>query len=187
MKYIIGIDEAGRGPIAGPVSVGLIMVLKKNKNILKGIKDSKKLSEKKREEWFEKLKKEKKVFHTCAMIGPKIIDEKGLSYAINLAIKKVCKRTNKKDCEILLDGSLHAPKKYVQKTIIKGDEKINVIAAASIIAKVTRDRKMKMFSKKYPQYDFEIHKGYGTKKHYRKIRKYGCCELHRKSFLTKSI
>jgi ribonuclease HII len=184
MKYIIGIDEAGRGPLAGPVSVGLVMISQKDRNILKGIKDSKKLSEKRREEWFEKLKKEKKVFYTCAMVGPKVIDERGISYAIRLAVKKVCLRTGKKNCEILLDGILHAPKIYKnQKTIIKGDEKIPVISAASIVAKVTRDRKMKVLSKKYPKYEFEKHKGYGTKDHYIKIKKYGRCKIHRKSFL----
>lgn len=184
MKYIIGIDEAGRGPVAGPVSVGLVMIQKKDRNILKGIKDSKKLSEKKREEWFEKLRKDKKVFYTCCMVNSKVIDDKGISYAINLAIKKVCLRTDKEDCEVLLDGSLYAPKKYTQKTIIKGDEKITVISAASIVAKVTRDRKMKVLAKKYPKYGFEIHKGYGTKKHYVLIKKHGRCGIHRKSFLT---
>lgn len=186
-EYVIGIDEAGRGPLAGPVAVGAVAVkfnLKykiSNLKILKGIKDSKKLSAEQRERWFKILKKNFECH--CVFINHKTIDKINIHKATLLGVEKVLKKFSKKPGMVLLDGSLYAPKKYKQKTIIKGDEKIPVISSASIIAKVLRDKKMFQANKKFPHYCFDKHKGYGTKLHYKKLKKHGLCKIHRKSFL----
>ena len=190
---IIGIDEAGRGPLAGPISVGAFAVKSKDTlKLFKGVKDSKQLSEKQREEWFATIKKhsnKREVCYAVSFSSAPIIDSKGLTKATRMAMGRSLKRLEKNgfapiDSRVLLDGSLYAPLKYSnQKTIIDGDAKEPIIALASICAKVLRDRKMKRLAKKYPNYGFEIHKGYGTKAHYRAIRKYGISELHRRSFL----
>ncbi len=191
---IIGIDEAGRGPLAGPVSVAAILVNKKLfKKILKAGKlseltDSKKLSEKKREILFKELKELKNdqvLKFAVTLVSSKIIDEKGISHALSLGIKRILKnlKVQPSEVKILLDGSLFAPKIFTnQKTIIRGDLTEPVISAASIIAKVTRDHYMKRLAKKFPEYEFEIHKGYGTEKHFRKIKEYGISSQHRKTF-----
>lgn len=193
-QYIVGIDEVGRGPLAGPVAVGacLISVSKikslQAKGFFKGIKDSKKLSEKKREEWLEKikeLKSEGDLDYHISFVSNKIIDKKGISHCLKLAMKNSLKKlkVNPLKTMILLDGGLKAPEEFIfQKTIIKGDEKEPIISLASIAAKVARDRKMVGYSKKFSQYGFEIHKGYGTALHRRKIRENGLSKLHRKSF-----
>jgi len=189
-KYIIGIDEAGRGPLAGPVCVGAVCLGKNfNKKLLRGVKDSKKLSEKKREGWFLKVKSfsdGKDFAFAVSLVSSKIIDKKGIVFAIKLAIKRCLKKVgvNPKETRVLLDGSLKAPKEFInQKTIIKGDEKERVISLASVCAKVSRDRYMVKISKIFPKYGFHIHKGYGTKKHRELIKKHGASLLHRKSFL----
>ncbi|MBA3551014.1 ribonuclease HII, partial [Patescibacteria group bacterium] len=189
--HIIGIDEAGRGPLAGPVSVGLVLTstpihpeIKKELRKIKG-KDSKKLSHEKREMWFEKLqiwKQEGKINFYVSLISAKIIDSKGISYAIQKAMKECLDNVNAdcKNCKVLLDGSLHAPQEFVnQKTIIKGDEKEPLISLASIAAKVTRDRYMAKIARKFPVYNFEIHKGYGTLSHRKLIQEHGITALHR--------
>ncbi len=185
-KWHIGIDEAGRGPLAGPVSVGAVMVpYDFDFSIFKNLKDSKKLSEARREEFFEVINK--KIKYAVVMVSNKIIDKKGISYAIRFAIKSVLKKLNPNpnQTKIFLDGSLKAPAEFDQETIIKGDEKIPVISLASIMAKVTRDRHMKKISKKYPFFDFQVHKGYGTQKHILSIQKHGPSDLHRKTFLSR--
>lgn len=188
-----GIDEAGRGPLAGPVAV-CVFGMKKGyrlKGFPKG-RDSKKMSESEREKWFEIFSQEKKngnIFFEVCFGSVKDIDEKGIVYAINGAMKKCLNRLNKqnkiakKSSQLLLDGALHAPPEFInQKTIIKGDEKEKLIACASIVAKVTRDRYVKRVSKKYPGYFFEIHKGYGTTKHIKAIKTKGLSSFHRKTF-----
>jgi len=185
-KYIVGIDEAGRGPLAGPVAVAAVAatvisnfqfpIIKQIKNI----KDSKKLSAKQREEWFKILKKNFECH--CVFISHKTIDKINIHQATLLGVEKVLKKFSVKPDLVLLDGSLHAPKEYKQKTIIKGDEKIPLISAASIIAKVGRDRKMENMHKKFPKYAFDKHKGYGTKLHYKKIKKHGLSKIHRRTF-----
>lgn len=177
---IIGIDESGRGPLAGPVAIGAIAA-KLDFKILKGIKDSKKLSALQREKW-EKILRKNFECH-CVFINHKIIDKINIHKATLLGVEKVLKKFSRKPDLVLLDGSLKAPKKYKQKTIIKGDEKIPLISAASIIAKVTRDKKMVLFHKKFPKYNFDKHKGYGTKLHYKKIKKHGISKIHRLTFL----
>ncbi len=187
---LIGIDEAGRGPLAGPVSVGAFAFLKPTASqLFKGVKESKQLSEKKREEWFFKIKQAKNRgdidFHVT-LKSNEVIDTKGLSHAIKSALASSLEALNFKPakCLVLLDGGLKAPAEYCnQKTIIKGDEKKMVIALASICAKVTRDRLMNKLAMRYPNYGFEIHKGYGTKKHYAAIGEFGITKWHRRSFL----
>jgi ribonuclease HII len=190
---LIGIDEAGRGPLAGPIAVGAFAV--RSKRILKrflGVKDSKQLSRKQREEWFEKIKEEKKkgnVHYAVSFCRAEVIDAHGLTWATAASLNRCLKKLEKKsaampESRVLLDGSLHASTRYLnQTTIIDGDSKEPIIALASICAKVLRDRKMTRFAKEFPVYGFEIHNGYGTKSHYRAIRKHGLSPLHRRSFL----
>jgi len=183
-KYIVGIDETGRGPLAGPVAVatvaGKLKSQKSNLKSLRGIKDSKKLSAKQRERWYKIIKKNFEWHY--ASINNETIDKIGIQKATLLGIKKILRKFKKKPDLVLMDGGLKAPKKYKQKTIIKGDEKIPLISAASIIAKVTRDRHMMRLHKKFPKYRFDKHKGYGTKLHYKKLKKNGPCKIHRKSY-----
>lgn len=188
-KYIIGIDEVGRGPIAGPVTVGAVLLpVGFSWKDFEGLRDSKKLTEKSREVWFSKVSEMKDISYKVTSVSEKYIDSCGIVSAIQKALCLSLKKLNvdPKKCLVLLDGGLHAPKEFIyQKTIIKGDEKECTIALASVMAKVTRDRKMVQFSEKYPGYGFDTHKGYGTKKHYEGIKKHGICELHRISFLKK--
>jgi ribonuclease HII len=185
-----GIDEAGRGPLAGPVSVAVFGMRQGFR--LAGFpsgRDSKKMSEREREKWYEVLEMERakgNVFFAHAFSSASVIDRKGIVHAINAAMAKCFALLHARvdgRHRILLDGSLHAPERFVnQKTIIKGDEKEKVIACASIIAKVKRDRSMAVFSKKYPAYGFDAHKGYGTAAHRRAIAAHGLSPLHRASF-----
>lgn len=191
LKYLVGIDEAGRGPLAGPVSVGVVVAPIEFKTVFKkyAIKDSKKLSEKNRERWYKWLSKERrlgKVNFATALISHEVIDNKGIVYAVKLGIKRCLNRLNLRPsvCQVLLDGSLKAPLLFKnQTTIIRGDETVPIIALASIAAKVRRDRYMCRLAKKFPKYQFEIHKGYGTKAHYQALKKYGLSTVHRLSFL----
>lgn len=189
-KYVAGIDEVGRGPLAGPLTLGLVACKKKFLRIFKGIRDSKKLSTRKREEWFRKVKSEKlKARSLTFSINNKIIDKIGLTKATEICVLRLLKKAKiGLKTKIFLDGGLKAPKKYInQKTIIKGDEKIPIIAVASIIAKVTRDRLMVRMAKKFPNYGFEFHKGYGTNLHFRKIKKFGVCPIHRRDFIKSEM
>ena len=201
ISHIIGIDEAGRGPLAGPVAVGAVIMSRLHLAKIKGhrmsrkislpkLRDSKKLSEGQREAWFEFLKAEKKkgnLNFAVALMSEKIIDEQGIVRAIKIGIKKCLKKLKADPTRslVLLDGGLKAPAEFInQRTIIRGDESEPIISLASIVAKVTRDRRMIQLAKKYPNYGFEIHKGYGTKKHYRAIKKLGISKVHRKTFLN---
>lgn len=191
MSQILGIDEAGRGPLAGPVSVGVVSIPANfNKKFFKDIKDSKQLSEDERELWFSLVKEAKKrgeLDFKVSLISEKVIDKHGISYAIRLGIKRCLLGLGvTSQDQIFLDGSLKAPENFKhQKTVIKGDEKIPVISLASVCAKVVRDRKMVRLAKKFPEYGFEVHKGYGTRNHMNALKKLGMTELHRKSFLKK--
>lgn len=194
-KHIIGIDEAGRGPVAGPVSIGAVIVqdvfLEDFLVCFSGVKDSKKLSPKKRELWFLQMKEAKKkglIDFSVSLIKSGVIDNIGIAPAIRMGIQKTLSRLGHKkaDTKILLDGGLKAPDCYKkQETIIRGDEKEIIIALASIVAKVSRDAHMIKIAEKFPKYIFEQHKGYGTAEHYKRIKQYGLCEIHRKSFLKK--
>jgi len=185
-RYLIGIDEAGRGPLAGPITVGVVLFPREFRLSKFKLKDSKKLSSKQREEWFLYIKDHPKIFFSSASVSAKVIDRIGIQKATARALDRALSNVvgGFDDVAIMLDGLLYAPKKYAnQKTIVKGDEKIPVISLASIVAKVTRDRKMVKLSKKYVEYGFDVHKGYGTKKHYVAIKKYGVCDVHRMSYL----
>lgn len=192
-RYIIGIDEVGRGPLAGPVTIGVVCIAadfdKNFRTFFRGIKDSKKLSAQKRFEWRTKaleLKGRGDVTVAISSVGAFTIDRIGISKAIQRAIKQCLTRiaVDPNNCLVLLDGGLKAPWEYFyQKTIIKGDEKEPVIALASIFAKVHRDTKMERFAERFREYGFEEHKGYGTSEHIKKIRKHGLSEIHRRSFV----
>ena len=192
MKYLIGIDEAGRGPLAGPVAVGAVMVpVDFDWSVLEGVRDSKKLSEKKREEIFTRareLEQSHSLHFTVSTSSSAYIDTYGIVPAIKRALAEALSRFDIEphDCRVLLDGSLKAPAEYIhQETIVRGDDTEPVISLASIVAKVTRDRLMKRLSPKYPAYDFHVHKGYGTLLHRKAIQARGLCELHRTSFCTR--
>ena len=198
--YKIGIDEVGRGPIAGPVALCAVLIKSKDEKILKDkfkkIKDSKKLSEKQRNKYFNEFqewKLNKQLYASISMISAIDIDKIGIVKSIQKALDKslenVLKQIEKEDVsldliEILLDGGLSCSKKFInQKSIIKGDEKEFVISVASIIAKVLRDKEMIKYGEKYPKYKFENHKGYGTKAHFEFIKKFGIIKIHRKTFI----
>lgn len=189
IDYIIGIDEAGRGPLAGPVSVGICIAPHDfDFTIFKNLKDSKKLSEKRRVEiltQMRELQSTKTINFSVALVSNKMIDDKGIVFAITSAIKALLNKINIEPhkVKILLDGGLRAPDEYIyQETIIKGDEKEPVISLASIAAKVTRDLHMIKLANDYPEYGFEIHKGYGTAKHREAIKKHGQSIVHRRTF-----
>lgn len=184
-NYIIGIDEAGRGPLAGPVVVGGIKLKSKNKNlkIFRNIRDSKKLSAKQRDKWFALLTNHPVIDWAFVKVGHKVIDRINIAKAANLGARRVYKKLAKRiTLPAVLDGSLYLSREIPHQTIVKGDENIPIIAAASIIAKVVRDRTMLRLHKKYPQYRFDVHKGYGTKLHKNLIKQFGISEIHRKSF-----
>lgn len=182
VKFYAGIDEVGRGPLAGPV-VAAAVILPRDFNVL-GINDSKKLSEKRREELFE-LIKENAVAYSFGMVDNRIIDEINILQATKLAMKKAIEGLKIKPEHILIDAVKLEDVDIPQTSIIKGDEKSLAVAAASIMAKVTRDHMMEEYSKTYPGYAFEKNKGYGTKAHYDGIAQNGITPIHRKTFLKK--
>ena len=187
-KEIIGIDEAGRGPLAGPV-VAVAVKIKKYSDELQEINDSKKLTEKKREKLFDIILNSFEVGIGTATSEE--IDEINILNATFLAMRRAIEELGKKtktDVLILVDGNFKI-REYIgeQEPIIKGDAKSLSIAAASIIAKVTRDRMLVEDADKYPEYSFEKHKGYGTKAHREALLKYGPCSIHRKTFLKKIL
>jgi len=190
VRYVIGIDEVGRGPLAGPVAVGAVCVpIDFDYTFCEGIRDSKKLSAQKREIWNKKIRdlaKKQKLTFAISFVDSSVIDKKGLSFAIRKALKNSLDKLNIKPnfARVYLDGGLVAPREYLyQDTVIRGDDSIPVISMASIVAKVARDRRMDSLSQVYPEYGFHIHKGYGTEKHYKALKKYGLSKIHRKSFL----
>lgn len=186
----IGVDEAGRGPLAGPVAVGVVKVpVDFDWGLIPGVGDSKKVSPKNREAIFGRalqLKKEGKLDFAVVQISASYIDTRGIVPAIRLAMKKGLTKVkaDPKSCHLKLDGSLKAPVEFSQETIIKGDAKELVIGLASIVAKVTRDRYMCLLAskKQYSKYQFATHKGYGTREHRRLISLYGTSDEHRVSY-----
>lgn len=181
-QTICGIDEAGRGPWAGPVvACALTMPLQTR---IVGLDDSKKLSAQERDRLFEIL--QQKSQYGVGIISSEYIDQYGLSKAVNQAfiqaIKNLEEATARTPDFLLIDGKDKLALPYPYKTIIDGDQKIKLIAAASIIAKVTRDRIMQQEAKKYPQYGFENHMGYGTAQHQQALKKHGITPIHRKSY-----
>ena len=180
-KLVCGVDEAGRGPLAGPVCAAAV-ILPENA-VIEGLNDSKKLSEKKREALYDVIKEKAIAF--CVAYGTlEEIETLNILQATFLAMNRAIDGLAVKPDFALIDGN-RVPKdiKIPCETVVKGDGKSMSVAAASVLAKVTRDRLMLEYDKKYPEYDFKKHKGYGTKEHTELIKKYGPCEIHRMSFL----
>lgn len=188
-NMIIGIDEAGRGPLAGPVFVGVVKISQNKLSILDGIRDSKALSPEKREAWLKTFMRQSDdtLSFSYAYTTPKHIDTVGIVPAVDKALSRALTRIAPElDDSILLDGGLSAPTRFTrQKTIIRGDQTEPAIAAASIVAKVMRDRMMVRYAQRFPYYGFDQHKGYGTKAHKIAIRKYGLSPIHRMTFVTR--
>ena len=184
-KAICGIDEAGRGPLAGPVVVaGVIMP---QNSMIEGVNDSKKVSEKKREKLYDQIIDEA-IAYSVAIIGQDVIDEINILNATKQGVTEVVEQLTEKPDLILVDALTGINTKGIPyDSIIKGDAKCYNIAAASIIAKVTRDRIMRQWDEIYPQYGFISHKGYGTAKHIEAIKEYGLTPIHRRSFTQKFI
>ncbi len=183
-EIVCGVDEAGRGPLAGPVYAAAVILPKGH--IIDGVNDSKKLSEKKRNLLFDKIIDE----CVCYSIGTadvREIDEINILQATFLAMRRAVEGLSVNPDIALIDGNKRPCLAMAEWEIIKGDAKSANIAAASIIAKVSRDRYMLEMAEKYPEYQFEKHKGYGTKLHYEMIEKYGISPIHRKTFLKKLL
>ncbi len=181
-KNICGVDEAGRGPLAGPVCAAAVIL--PDGCQIDGLNDSKKISEKKRDLLFDKIKNVA-LAYSIAMVDHKKIDEINILQATYLAMKTAVDGLSVKADYALVDGNRLQGLNIPFSCIVKGDAKSPSIAAASILAKVTRDRYMLDMAKKYPEYAFEKHKGYGTKAHYDAILEHGACEIHRITFLKK--
>ena len=182
-KYVCGIDEAGRGPLAGPVyAAAVILPLGLE---IEGLNDSKKISEKKREQLFDVIC-EKAVDYSIGIATEQEIDEINILNATFLAMHRAVEGLKTKPDYALIDGNQYPKIPFVaEETVVKGDAKVMSVAAASILAKVSRDRFMLEMAEKYPQYGFDKHKGYGTKQHINAIKAFGICPIHRKTFLTK--
>ena len=196
-KYVVGLDEVGRGSLAGLVVTAAVMINTnrktqstklqfKAKGLLKEVKDSKKLSSKKREKLYHFLIKASDIEWGIGKASEKIIDRINILEATKLAMKRAVSNLENKLGQktefLLIDGNFKINLDIPQKPIKKGDNKVFSIAAASIIAKVTRDRMMKRYHKKYSEYRFDKHKGYATQLHRQNLKKYGPCKIHRKSF-----
>ena len=200
LKLVVGIDEVGRGPLAGPVVAGAVLFKIKITNQrppnFKSVNDSKKLTPLKREEVYNYFKKNSNMEWGIGIVSEKVIDKINILEATKLAMVKAVENLEKKlgksvvqlvlivDGNMKLDGPDFAKSfsKVKQKSIIKADQKVFSCALASIFAKVTRDKIMRKFHKKYPKYGFNKHKGYGTAHHFKMLQKHGPCKIHRESF-----
>lgn len=183
-KTVCGVDEAGRGPLAGPVYAAAV-ILPVGLEI-PGLNDSKKLSEKKREELFDIITNTA-VSYSVGIANEKEIDEKNILNATFLAMKRAINGLEIPADYAIIDGNRAPHSNIAEETVVKGDGKVMSVAAASVIAKVSRDRFMLKMAEEYPQYQFEKHKGYGTRLHYEMIEKYGVSPIHRRSFLKKIL
>jgi len=196
-KRVLGLDEAGRGPLAGSVVAAAVMLRKskiknkKSKILFKTVKDSKKLSPKKREEIYKNLIKNSSIEWAIGRTSEKVIDKINILEATKLAMKRAVRNLEKKMTKkanfLILDGGFKINLDVPQKSIKKADNKVFSVAAASIIAKVSRDRAMKRYHKKYQKYGFNKHKGYPTKLHRKMLKKHGPCKIHRKTFNPVSV
>ncbi len=179
---VAGVDEAGRGPLAGPVYAAAVVLYPGQ--MIEGVDDSKKLSKKKREELYERITRECADYAT-ASVSAEEIDEINILNAAHLAMNKAVGGLKNPPDYVLVDGNSIRGMTVPHETVVKGDAKCLCIAAASILAKVERDRYMEKAAQKYPGYGFEKHAGYGTKAHYEAIRELGECPIHRRTFLKK--
>lgn len=183
-KIICGVDEAGRGPLAGPVFSASVIL--DDGVIIDGVNDSKKLSAKKREQLYDEIIAKAKDY-SIAFASEEEIDDINILNATFLSMKRAVDGLKIKPDFVLIDGNRLPKLSIDSKAVIKGDSLSMSIACASILAKVTRDRLMIKLSQKYPEYQFDKHKGYGTKLHIEMLKKYGPCKIHRKSFLKKIL
>lgn len=183
-NLICGVDEAGRGPLAGPVCAAAVIM--PEGLIIEGVNDSKKLTAKKREKLFDIIKNEA-VCYSVAFASASEIDEINILNATHLAMNRAVEGLEKAPEVVLVDGNSLPKWYYNSEAIVKGDAVCHSIACASILAKVSRDRLMLLEAEKYPQYSFEKHKGYGTKVHVQALKEYGPCPIHRKTFLKKIL
>ena len=181
VNRIAGIDEAGRGPLAGPVSVAIVVMPLDEDKIIAGINDSKKLTEKKREKLYDEIIEKALAYHV-ELIDEKVIDAINILNATKLGMQN-CIEAIKGKFDLALIDAVKLDTLIPTDSIIKGDAKSYNIACASILAKVTRDRLMLKYHEKYPQYNFAKHKGYATKEHIENLKKYGKCDIHRDSFI----
>ncbi len=183
-KLIAGVDEAGRGPLAGPVCAAAVILPQGAR--IEGVNDSKKLTEKKREALFDIICNTA-VAYAIEFVSPTVIDEINIRQATSLAMHNAVQNLDRKADYIIIDGNDGIPFDIPYEYIIKGDARSQTIAAASILAKVSRDRLMRELDREYPEYGFAKHKGYGTKAHMEAIQKYGVSEVHRKTFMTDKV
>lgn len=183
-RFVAGVDEAGRGPLAGPVCAAAVIL--PDDVVIDGINDSKKLTEKKREQLFDVIC-EKAIAYSVEFASPDVIDEINIRQATSLAMHNAVKNLDVCADFVIVDGNDRIPFDVPFEYIIKGDAKAQAIAAASILAKVSRDRLMVELDREYPQYGFAKHKGYGTKAHCEAIQKFGVLPIHRKSFMTAKV
>ncbi len=182
--YVAGVDEAGRGPLAGPVCAAAVILPKGL--IIEGVNDSKKLTEKKREALFDEIK-EKAEAYSIQFVKPETIDEINIRQATHQAMERAILGLKVTPDHVIIDGNDNIPMPVPYTYIVKGDAKSQTIGAASILAKVSRDRLMIQLDEKYPEYGFAKHKGYGTKAHMEAIQRYGVTAVHRKSFMTDKV
>lgn len=184
VKYIVGVDEAGRGPLAGPVVAAAVILPLDESEIIPGVDDSKKLSEQKRERLAEEIKKRALAYAICE-VDEKTIDEINILQATRLCMKRAIEKLPLNAGMVLTDGNMTLDISLPQQSIVHGDALSYSIGAASILAKTHRDALMKKYALEYPQYAFEKHKGYGTAAHIAAIKEYGLCPVHRRTFTTK--
>ena len=182
IKLVCGVDEAGRGPLAGPVCAAAVMLPPGLE--IPGLNDSKKLTDKKRRELYD-IMIEQAVSYGIACASEQEIDEINILQATFLAMERAMQKLSPQPELALIDGNRTKDFGLLVRTIVKGDSLSASIAAASILAKVTRDRLMEEYDAQYPQYGFAVHKGYGTKRHYETLREFGPSPIHRKTFLKK--
>lgn len=191
-KWVIGVDEAGRGPLAGPVAVGAVLVpYDFDFSRFSKVADSKKMTEAARERTYKEVRtlaRRGDIRCAVVLVPATTIDTIGITKAVLQGVARACSKLKAEhhSVEVRLDGLLRAPVAFThQRTIIKGDVTEPAISLASIMAKVTRDRRMVLLSKKHPEYGFEVHKGYGTKNHQDALKQYGLSGQHRSTFCKK--
>ena len=185
-KIIAGMDEAGRGPLAGPVVCACVIMPLDNDKIIQGVNDSKKLTPKKRDELYEKIKNTA-ICYSIQEVDNKTIDKINILNATRLGMQNCVKNLKVKPDFVLIDYIVGLELDVPNIPIVKGDAKSYSIACASILAKVYRDRLMGELDKKYPEYNFKKHKGYGTKEHIENLKKFGKCEIHIDTFIKHFI
>lgn len=183
-RYIAGVDEVGRGPLAGPVVCAAVIMPLDDESIIVGVDDSKKLSAKKREQLAEEIKK-RALAYTVVEVSEKTIDEINILEATKLGMKRALETLSIAPETVLTDGNMTLDIPFEQASVIHGDALSYSIGAASIVAKVHRDKLMDEYAEIYPQYEFLSNKGYGTAAHIKAIKEYGLCPIHRRTFTKK--